>query len=81
MDRHAILDKLTAVFRDIFDDDTIVISLETTAKDIEEWDSANHINIIVATEALFGIRFKSAEIEELHNVGEFVALIERKLSK
>jgi acyl carrier protein len=74
-----IYTRLTEIFRDIFDDDTIVLNPEATAKDIEDWDSFNHINLIVATEAKFGIKFKTAEIESLKNVGHFVTIIQQKL--
>lgn len=67
--------KLTEIFRDIFDDDTIVLHPDMTAGDIEGWDSFNHISIVVASEAAFDVKFKSAEIEDLKNVGEFVRLI------
>ena len=49
------------------------------AKDIAEWDSFNHINILVASEMRFGVRFTSAEVETLNNVGDFVRLIQEKL--
>ena len=75
-----IYTKLTDIFRDIFDDDSITLTPETTAADIAEWDSFNHINLIVATEARFKIKFQTAEIESLKNVGHFVSLIEKKLS-
>jgi acyl carrier protein len=80
MQEAEIYSRLTEIFRDIFDDDSIVIKAETTAADIEEWDSFNHINLIVATEAKFGIKFQTAEIESMKNVGHFVALIEKKLA-
>jgi acyl carrier protein len=51
-----------------------------TAADIAEWDSFNHINLIVATEAKFGIKFQTTEIESLRNVGHFVELIGKKLA-
>lgn len=75
-----ILQKLTGIFRDVFDDDSLVLTEQTTADDVDEWDSFNHINIIVATEAGFRIKFQTAEIEGLKNVGHLVALIQRKLS-
>jgi acyl carrier protein len=81
MEESAIYQKLTGIFRDVFDDETLVLRPDMTAEDVEDWDSANHINIVVATEAAFGIKFKSAEIEELKNVGEFVAMIEQKLRR
>ena len=75
-----IYKQLTEIFRDLFDDDTIVLTPETTAADIEGWDSFNHINLIVATEARFGIKFRTAELEGLHNVGHLVRLIQEKLA-
>jgi acyl carrier protein len=71
--------QLTEIFRNLFDDDSIVLTPETTAADIPEWDSFNHINLIVATEVRFGIKFKTAEIESLHNVGHLVDIIASKL--
>lgn len=79
MQEQEIYAKLTEIFRDIFDDDSIVLKPEMTAKDVEDWDSFNHINLIVATEAKFGIKFKTAEIESLKNVGHFVSIIHQKL--
>jgi acyl carrier protein len=72
--------KLTTIFRDIFDDDSITLRPEMTAADVDEWDSFNHINLIVATEAKFGIKFQTAEIESLKNVGHFEDLIAKKLA-
>jgi acyl carrier protein len=72
--------RLTSIFHDIFDDDSIVLTRETTASDIQDWDSFNHINLIVAVEARFGIKFKTAELESLRNVGHLVDLIEAKLA-
>ena len=79
MDEGAIYAKLNEIFRDIFDDDSVVLTPDTNADDIPEWDSFNHVNITVACEAAFGIRFKSAELEELSNVGGLVHLIQAKL--
>ena len=80
MDQAEIYEQLTTIFRNLFDEDTIVLTPETTAADIEGWDSFNHINLIVAVEAKFGIKFKTAELDELHNVGHLVTMIERKLA-
>ncbi|CAN5230011.1 acyl carrier protein [Polaromonas sp.] len=74
-----ILTSLNQVFRDVFDDDTIAITPATTAEDIEGWDSQAHVNLIVAAEVRFGIRFRTAELESLHNVGQFAELIRAKL--
>jgi acyl carrier protein len=79
MNSSQILEQLTEIFRQIFDNDSIVLTPETTAQDIAEWDSFNHINIIVAVEERFGIKFQTAETEELKNVGHLVELIGRKL--
>lgn len=76
-----IQEALTQVFRDVFDDDGIVLTPSTTAQDIEGWDSQAHVNLIVAAEVHFGIRFRTAELESLHDVGEFVRLIAGKLAK
>lgn len=73
-----ILEGLTEIFREIFDDDSLKLTMNTTADDIDQWDSFNHINILVAAETRFGVKFKTAEIEGLKNVGEFVYLIEKK---
>jgi acyl carrier protein len=80
MDQAEIYKQLTTLFRNLFDEDTIVLTPETTAADIEGWDSFNHINLIVAVEVKFGIKFKTAELDELHNVGHLVTMIERKLA-
>ncbi len=78
MTEQDIYQALTAVFRDVFDDDGIVIGAGTTADEITGWDSQAHVTLVVATEVRFGIRFRTAEIEQLRNVGDFVRLIETK---
>jgi acyl carrier protein len=70
---------INEIARDIFEDDTVVLGPQTVAADVENWDSFNHINLIVAVERAFGLRFKTAEFESLQNVGEFVELIAIKL--
>ncbi len=79
MTQDTILPRLTAIFRDLFGDETITLTPETTAEDIEDWDSVSHISIIVAVEIAFGIKFQTAELESLKKVGDMVALIEGKL--
>lgn len=78
MNETQILEALTQVFRDVFDDDDIVLTSATTAQDIEGWDSQAHVNLIVAAEMRFGVRFRTAELESLHDVGQFARLIESK---
>lgn len=78
MTNQKTLDQLTEIFRDIFDDDRIILTSKTTARDIKDWDSLNHANIIVAVEQRFRIKFQTAEIDQLKNVGDLLNLIEKK---
>ena len=75
-----ILDALTDIFRDIFDDDSVVITPASSAKAFDAWDSLSNVNIMVATEMHFGVRFKTSEVEGLGNVGELVSLIQKQLA-
>ena len=75
MEAEAIWSKLTDIFRDIFEDNQLTISPETTAKDVEGWDSLAHVQLLVAIEKAFGIRFNTGEVANLVNVGEMVELI------
>lgn len=72
--------RLTDVFREVFDDDTIEIHDQMTAEEVEEWDSLNHINLIIAVEGEFAVRFTTQEVGNLANVGEFIALLKSKLA-
>jgi acyl carrier protein len=81
MDRQEILQKLTELFREIFDESSIVLTEATTADDVYGWDSLNHVAIVVQTERRFGVKFQTSEIEELKNVGDFIHLIEKKLKE
>ena len=76
-----IYQRLTKVFLDIFDDLTIELRPETSAADIPEWTSFNHINLIVASEQKFSVKFSTADVENLKNVGDLVALIQARLAK
>lgn len=67
-----ILARLTGVFHDIFDDDDMVLTRDTTAEDIEEWDSLNQIKIILACEKAFAIKLNARDISGLENVGAMV---------
>ena len=75
-----ILAKLNELFRDLFDDPALTVDPETTADDVEEWDSVSHISMIVAVEQMFGIKIKTAEIESLKNVGDLVRIVADKLN-
>ena len=72
MTQDQILATLTGIFRDIFDDESIVLTRKTTAADIEEWDSLNQIKLLLACEKAFGIKLKPRDINTLANVGEIV---------
>ena len=72
-------DRLTSVFRDVFDDPSIAIFDEMTAADVDGWDSLTHVTLIVAAEKAFGVKFSTRDIQSLQNVGGFVALIRKKL--
>ncbi len=76
-----ILTDLTDLLRDVLDIPDLVLSRDTTAADVKGWDSVNHINIVVGAEMRFGVKFRTAELDEIHNVGELVELIARKLNK
>ena len=73
------IDLLTPIFRNVFDDDGLIINSETNANHIDGWDSLTHIRLIVAVEIYFNIRFTTSETSELENVGEFIQLISKKL--
>jgi acyl carrier protein len=74
-----IIDQITPIFHDVFDDEDIVLSPESTAADIAEWDSLNHIRLVLSVEKHFGIRFSASEIGGLANVGDFARLVQSKL--
>lgn len=80
MDKGEILKTVNDVFIDILDDENIVLTYETTANDVEEWDSLNHIQLVVAIEKQFGIRFTSREIQSWNNVGELINTIGNKIN-
>jgi acyl carrier protein len=75
-----ILRDVTEIMGDVFDADDLNVSLETSAEEVEEWDSLSHIRLIVAIERKFGFKFKNSEIEGLKNVGELVNVIATKLA-
>lgn len=81
MTNQEILETMTPIFRDVLDNDDIVLKEVTTAQDIEEWDSLSHIQLVVAIEKKFKIRFTTAELTSFKNVGEMAAGIARKASQ
>ena len=80
MEQQEIYARLTEIFHDLFDDDTLVLTPGLTASEVPEWDSFNHINLIVAIEARFGVKFQTAELESIQTVGHLADLIQSKLA-
>ncbi len=81
MKKEEIYERLNNVFRDIFDDESIVVNENTTANDIEDWDSLEHINLIVAVEQEFGMKFNMNEVTSMKNVGEMASIILERATK
>ena len=79
MNRIEILNKVTGVFHDVFDDNSIVITDTTVADDIEDWDSLSHITLVSEIEEKFGHRFTMKEVTEMRNVGEMLDILEKHL--
>ena len=77
-DIQSTIKQLTPIFRDVFDDDDLVIEQNTTAQDVDGWDSLAHIRLVVSIERALGLRFSAAEISGLVNVGEMAELILKK---
>ena len=77
MTEQDILTAVQDIFRDNFDDDSLVITRETCADDIEDWDSLEQINLLTAIEKKFGLKFGLADVRDLQNVGDLLDLIER----
>ena len=78
MDESEIYARMTNIFEDVFDDNSIAITPELSAKDVDGWDSLTHVRLILTTEKAFAIRFSTSEIGELKNVGDLVALIKAR---
>ena len=79
MTHEEIMEKVRRIFWDVFDDDTLVIQDSTNSSDIEDWDSLEHITLVVSMEKEFNLKFDLKEVNELANVGEMVDLIASKL--
>lgn len=75
-----VLNDVNVIFKDVLENDDLVISRETTSADVEEWDSLNHIQLIVSIEKHFKLKFSASEIRNWKNVGEMCDAIALKLS-
>ena len=78
MKRDEILEKVTEIFRDVFDDETIVINADTTAADIEDWDSLTHITLVSEIEEAFSYKFSMKDVLGMKNVGEMLDILENR---
>jgi acyl carrier protein len=78
MDETDIYAKLTTVFCDVFDDDSINVTSGLSARDVDDWDSLTHIRLMVTVEKAFKVKFSTPEIGKLENVGDLVALIKSR---
>jgi acyl carrier protein len=78
MDETDIYAKLTTVFYDVFDDDSINVTSGLSARDVDDWDSLTHIRLMVTVEKAFKVKFSTPEIGKLENVGDLVALIKSR---
>jgi acyl carrier protein len=76
-DNDAILSKITEIFHDVVEDD-VVLTRETTASDVPEWDSLSHVRLILAIERGFKVKFSASQISRLKTVGDLVDLIAEK---
>ena len=81
MTKEQAMARLTEVFHDVFDDDEIVLTETTSAKDIEDWDSLEHINLIAAVEKEFKMRFTMKEVSGMKNVGEMADIVCERAKK
>jgi acyl carrier protein len=80
MNRKEIFEKLTVIFREVMDNDEIVLEESTTAEDFEEWDSLAHVQLIEKIESVFGVKFSAKEMMSWDDIGEFVDSIEERFS-
>lgn len=79
MEKEEIVNKLTPVFRKVFTDDSLVITEELSALDVENWDSLSHMLLIAEVENEFAIKFKLKDLNKMANVGDMIAIISSKL--
>jgi acyl carrier protein len=77
---HDLLPEIQEIFRDIFDDPSLVITRDSNASTVEDWDSLAHVNLVTAIEKKYKVRFALGELQELKNVGDMIDLIQEKLA-
>ena len=81
MTKQAVMDRIRPIFQDVFDDASLIVTEETCAADIEDWDSLAQISLVVAMEHEFGLKFNLDEVNALENIGGMADLILAKLSE
>ncbi len=79
MDRNQVMGEVQEIFRDNFDDDSLVLTDATNAADIEDWDSLEQINLLTAIEKKYGLKFNLNDVRNLQNVGDLLDLLVRLL--
>jgi acyl carrier protein len=79
MENAEIYQRLNGIFRNVFEDNSIVVRPDLMADDVDEWDSLSHIRLVLTVEKTFGVKFSASEIGNLDNVGDLVELIQAKL--
>lgn len=80
MEKHEILNQLTGIFKNIFENDAVILQIDTTANDVDGWDSLTHTSMIVEVEKHFRVKFKLKEVLGFKNVGDMVNMIHSKLA-
>lgn len=78
MENAVVYEKLTTVFRDVLDEDDLVLTPAMTAEDVDGWDSLSHVRLVLAVSKAFGVKFSAAEVGRLKNVGDLVEMIQSK---
>jgi len=81
MDQADVYEQLTAIFHDVFDDDSLQLTPELTAKDVDGWDSLTHLRLLLSAEKAFRVKFTTAEIGKLENVGDLANLIQLRMER
>ena len=79
--RKEIQERMVLIFREVFDDETIEVYDSMSAHDVEDWDSLNHITLVVNIEKEFGLKLNAAEVGGLENVGEMIKLLEARATR
>ena len=80
MEQTELIQKLTSIFRNVFNNDSLVLTNELTANDVDRWDSLSHMILIAEIEKTFSIRFKLKDLNKMRNVGDLINMISLKLS-